>query len=365
MTQATFPETPETLTAEWFNERFQLIELIDQHNMVESICVEPVGDVVGVVGEVVRCHLTYANACSAPDSVVIKFAHRSPENRAIGNNTRMYEREVLFFNHIAEHLDTPKTACYFAGYNRETGGNMVIIEDLHDYDVGDQVTGITLEQAKLVVDNIAPLHARYFDAWEDDFGDLYTIDGDDYIDAFLPGFMGSWENAMNNFPECFDNALGEAMPRYVAGLRAIMKAMGKGAKTLVHGDVRMDNAMFGRGLNHQEPVIMIDWQNIMVSNPLQDLAWMTTSSFTLETRRQDETALLNYYQQTMAGLGIDLSLDSITEHYNIALLFVLNFHMIIAGAFVPSSDRARQMAIEGLERGVKAVTDRGLVTLIP
>ena len=92
---------------------------------------------------------------------------------------------------------------------------------------------------------------------------------------------------------------------------------------------------------------------------------MTTSSFTLETRRQDETALLNYYQQTMAGLGIDLSLDSITEHYNIALLFVLNFHMIIAGAFVPSSDRAQQMAIEGLERGVKAVTDRGLVTLIP
>ena len=85
---------------------------------------------------------------------------------------------------------------------------MVIIEDLHDYDVGDQVTGVTLAQAKLVVDNIAPLHARYFDAWREDFSDLYTIDSDDYITSFLPGFMGSWENAVANFPECFDNEMG-------------------------------------------------------------------------------------------------------------------------------------------------------------
>ena len=60
--------------------------------------------------------------------MVIKFAHRLPENRAIGNNTRMYEREVLFFNEIATQLDTPKTHCYFAGFNADTGGNMVIMK---------------------------------------------------------------------------------------------------------------------------------------------------------------------------------------------------------------------------------------------
>ena len=50
-----------------------------------------------------------------------------------------------------------------------------------------------------------------------DFSDLYTIDGDDYIASFLPGFMGSWENAMANFPECFDNEMDEAMS-YVSSL---------------------------------------------------------------------------------------------------------------------------------------------------
>ena len=170
---------------------------------------------------------------------------------------------------------------------------------------------------------------------------------------------------MANFPECFDNEMGVAMPSYVSSLAGQMKRMGAGHMTLVHGDVRMDNAMFGRGLAHQHPVVMIDWQNIMVSNPLQDLAWMTTSSFTLPTRRNDEEALLAYYADTIQGLGADFSLDAVREHYDRAILFIMNFHMIIAGAFVPSDERARQMASEGLDRAVRAVTDRGLIKLIP
>jgi len=39
--------------------------------------------------------------------------------------------------------------------------------------------------------------------------------------------------------------------------------------------------------------------------------------------------------------------------------------MIIAGAFVPSSERAREMAVEGLRRAVEAVLDRDLLRYIP
>lgn len=39
---------------------------------------------------------------------MIKFAHPVPENRAIATNLSMYEREVRFFNEIAEHVDVPK-----------------------------------------------------------------------------------------------------------------------------------------------------------------------------------------------------------------------------------------------------------------
>ena len=114
MSLVAFPESPEALSPAWVTEHFQSTGVINADNQVTALEIKPVGDVIGVVGEVVRCRITYAEVCDAPATVVIKFAHRLPENRAIGNNTRMYEREVLFFNEIATQLDTPKTHCYFA-----------------------------------------------------------------------------------------------------------------------------------------------------------------------------------------------------------------------------------------------------------
>ena len=232
--------------------------------------------------------------------------------------------------------------------------------------MGDQVTGISFEQAKQVVATLAPLHARFFSSWATEFPEMLTIASDAYIEPFVPGFLGCWEAAMTNFPHCFDNAMGEAMPAYVAGLKALMKRMGDGPMTFIHGDARMDNAMFGDPARGQHPVVMIDWQNMMVSNPLQDLAWMTTSSWTVETRRAHEAPLLAEYHAALVELGVqDIALETITERYDLAVLFILNFHMIIAGAFVPSTERAKKMAEEGVHRAVQAVLDRGLIKLIP
>ena len=361
-----FPENPTLVDAEWLTETLRQHGTLSETERVSSVTLLPIGEVVGVVGEVVRFSLTYEPREAGPASVVIKFAHREPENRAIANNTKMYEREVHFFNHIARHVATPLTTCYFAAMNHETGGNIVVLEDLKEYQVGDQVTGISCHQAKQVIDTLAPLHARFLNGWQHDFPDMLTIASDEYIDPFLPGFLGSWEAAMENFPDCFDNALGENMSRYAAGLSQLMRAMGEGPMTFIHGDARMDNAMFGDPSLGQHPVVMIDWQNVMISNPLQDIAWMTTSSLTTLSRRDHEAELLAYYEQALQRQGIDhFSLPDITERYDLAVLFILNFHMIIAGAFVPTTERARKMAEEGVSRAVQAVLDRNLISRIP
>ncbi|MDE0757993.1 MAG: DUF1679 domain-containing protein [Pseudomonadales bacterium] len=366
MESLSFPQSPEALTAAWLTDIMQSSAELPSNIQVQTFSVEPVGEIVGVIGEVVRIRLNYSATCQAPSSVVIKFAHRNPENRAIANNTRMYEREVMFFNEIASHIDTPLTRCYFAEMDLSTGGNAVVIEDLIDYRVGDQVTGINLAQVKMVVDTIAPLHARFYGRWQQDFGHMMSIDSDEYIDSFLPGFLGSWEMAIKNFPACFPKILLDAMPAYVDGLGGIMKMMGERTMTFIHGDVRMDNAMFGQGGPGQQPVIMIDWQNMMISNPLQDLAWLAATSLKVEVRRAIEEDMLGYYYEAMKGHGVSgYSLAQVRADYDIAVLFMMNFNMIIAGAFVPSSERAREMAVEGLHRAVEAVLDRDLLRYIP
>lgn len=360
-----FPETPEQITAAWLTNIFRSRGTLKAHQQVKNVMLKPIGEIVGVVGEVARFELAYEPSGAGPASVVIKFAHRNPENRAIANNTKMYEREVRFFNEIAQHIDTPLTMCHFAAMNQDTGANIVVLEDLRAYRVGDQVTGITFEQSQRVVDTLAPLHARFFDRWQTEFDDMLTIASDDYIEPFLPGFLGSWEAAMTNFPACFDNPLGAAMPEYAAGLRPLMKAMGDGPMTFIHGDARMDNAMFGDPSLGQHHVVMIDWQNMMISNPLQDLAWMTTSSLTTASRRAHESDLLAYYHHALSERGVtNFSLADVTERYDLAVLFILNFHLIIAGAFVPTTERARKMAEEGVSRAVQAVLDRQLIDRI-
>lgn len=364
--QSDFPHTPDAIEPKWLTTTLQNHGTLTPDQQVVAVQQAPIGDIVGVVGEVARFELTYAPSNAGPASLVIKFAHRNPENRAIANNTKMYEREVIFFNEIASQVQTPLTTCFFAAMDPTSGANIVVLEDLRHYHVGDQVTGISFEQAKQVVATLAPLHARFFSSWATEFPGMLTIASDAYIEPFVPGFLGCWEAAMTNFPHCFDNAMGEAMPAYVAGLKALMKRMGDGPMTFIHGDARMDNAMFGDPAQGQHPVVMIDWQNMMVSNPLQDLAWMTTSSWTVETRRAHEAPLLAEYHAALVALGVeDIALETIIERYDLAVLFILNFHMIIAGAFVPSTERAKKMAEEGVHRAVQAVLDRGLIKLIP
>jgi hypothetical protein len=366
VTGSAFPVRPEQLTVEWLEGLIRAGGELAAGERLVSFEVKPVGEVIGVLGEVVRVFLTYGKPGAGPATLVIKFAHKNAENRQIANNTKMYEREVLFFNEVAKEVAMPMTKCYFAQMDPATGGNAVVIEDLVGYDVGDQVRGVTSEQVKMVIDAIAPLHARFYDNWRENFGHMMTIDSEEYIEGFTPGFFGTWEQAIKNFPECFPRELLDAMPRYVASLKRVMKDMGKRKMTFIHGDVKMDNAMFGGGKSGLLPVIMIDWQNMMISNPLQDLAWLAASSLKVDVRRAIEDEYLEYYRAKMAENGVTgYTIEQIRDDYDVGLLFIMNFNILIAGAFVPSSERDRQMAIAGLERAIAAVLDRGLLARLP
>ena len=366
MAESAFPVRPEHLTVEWLEGLIRKGGDLAAGERLVSFEVKPVGEVIGVLGDVVRVFLTYTKPGVGPETLVIKFAHKNAENRQIANNTKMYEREVLFFNEVSREVAMPMTKCYFAQMDPVTGGNAVVIEDLVGYDVGDQVRGVTLEQVKMVIDVIAPLHARFYDNWSEKFGHMMTIDSDEYVEGFSPGFLGTWEQAIKNFPECFPQELLDALPRFVAHFKDILREMGNRKMTFIHGDVKMDNAMFGGGKPGLLPVIMIDWQNMMVSNPLQDLAWLAASSLDVDVRRAIENEYLEHYRMKMAEHGVrGYTIEQIRDDYDAGLMITLSFNILIAGAFVPSSERDRRMAVVGLERAIAAVLDRGLLVRIP
>jgi hypothetical protein len=362
-----FPIQPEQLTAEWFTTMLADAGALAPGDAVTSFSTDFIGDGLGLLGMVIRVHLEYANGSGGgPESVVIKFAHPVPENRAIATNLNMYEREVRFFNDIAHEVDVPKPECYFAGMDYDAKANIVVLEDLKRYRAGDQVAGISADEAKMVIDAIVPLHSAYWGKTDSEpLAWMMRVDST-YIEPFMPGVEGTWQNAVQQFGYCITDDVKEALPRYIAGLRELHRVMGRRTQTLIHGDVRMDNAMFGDGKPGLEPVVMVDWQAIMVSNPMQDIAWMLSTCLPTPVRREHEDELVAYYHQKMVDAGCaGYTLEQCIDDYEVGVLYLLSYPLIIAGAFDPANERGKGLAEEGLRRSSQTITDRGILSRIP
>ena len=361
-----FPVQPHEVTNEWLTGRLRAAGVLGEDRSVTEITVTPIGDGLGLLGMVVRMELGYDDGAgeAGPASVVVKFAHPVAANRAIAMNTRMYEREVTFFNEIAQVVDVPMPQCYAAEVDTSTGENIVVLEDMRHYAAADQVKGCTADEARLIIDAVLPLHARFWgDTQQDVLRTAMRVDTE-YVGGFSPGVEATWQRCAEQFGYCITPDVLATLDRYIAYVRPLHKVMGARTQTLVHGDVRLDNVMFGA--DDQHPVVLIDWQAVMVSNPMQDVAYLLSQNLTIEDRRAHEDELVRYYFEQLRSLGVvGYTLDECWDDYDVGVLYLLSYPLIIGGAFDPANERGKQLAEEILRRASQTVTDRGLLVRVP
>ena len=359
-----YPVQPEELTNEWLTTALTEAGALTPGRSVTNFEVTNVGAGIGLLGLVVRVSIGYDGDGPAPgpESIVVKFATPVEANRAVAMNTRMYEREVTFFNSVAPSVGVPMPVCYFAAVDTTTGENIVALEDLKAYRCGDQVDGVGVDEAKLIIDAIAPLHAAFWGRTDQPLLDNAMRVDSSYAEAFPPSLDMTWENCVKLFPHAIAADVLPEVSRYVEGLRGVMKLMGQRTQTFVHGDVRLDNVMFGTGEQH--PVMLVDWQAVMVSNPAHDLSYMLSQSLDVEVRRAHEAELVEYYHAALLRNGVtDYSLEQCYDDYDVGVLFLFSYPLIIGG-FCDMSPRAVQLAEAVLERSSATVSDRNLLRLL-
>ena len=359
----TFPVQPEELTNEWLTTALTNAGVLSAGRSVTDFSVTNVGAGVGLLGLVVRANLVYDGPGPAPgpESIVIKFATPIEANRAVAMNTRMYEREVTFFNSVAPSIDVPMPACYYAAIDTTTGHNIVALEDLKAYRAGDQVDGIGPVEAKLIIDAIVPLHAAFWGSTDQPLLENQMRIDTSYLHAFLPSVEATWKNGVAVFPHAIAPDVLPEVGRYVEALPDVMRLMGKRTQTVVHGDVRLDNVMFGQG-PHQHPVMLIDWQAVMVSNPAHDMSYMLSQSLHVDVRRAHEQELIEYYHAGLVSHGVTgYSLEQCFDDYDVGILFLFSYPLIIGGFCDMESPRAVQLAEAVLSRSSAAVSDRNLL----
>jgi aminoglycoside phosphotransferase (APT) family kinase protein len=70
--------------------------------------------------------------------------------------------------------------------------------------------------------------------------------------------------------------------------------------SLVHGDYRLDNLMFGA----DGAVTALDWQTLTIGPPLQDVAYFLGTSVEPAIRRLHEEQILRRYHSSLVDEGV-------------------------------------------------------------
>lgn len=361
-----FPKHPRELTESWLSDAFRSAGVLDTNGAVTSFVSTSIGEGVSMVCQVVRVDIAYAESGgSGPNSVVMKFVHDNDANRSVGLGLRLYEREAAFYNDVVCDVAVSMPVCYFAAFDSAVGASLIVLEDLADCSSVDQVKGASPSDVCQIMDALAPLHAAYWGGVNRSFPIAAAkVDGD-WCEDYSRIVDGTWENCLVQFGSFIPKKVVAALPRYVSSFRQLHRAMGKGRLTLVHGDPRLDNVMFRRK-REMVGAVLLDWQTLMITNPVHDLALLLSMSVSSTVRRKHEVALVRHYHTRLLEHGVvDYDFDACLADYNVALLYVMSVALVIGGAYDPANQRGKRLAESVLRRACTAVLDRNLLQLIP
>jgi len=360
-----YPQRPDDLTTQWLVAALQSSNTLPAGVGIESVERRPVGVGVGMLGliEVVTPKYT-GDAGDAPKSVVIKYPTEVEANLAVANAFNVYEREVLFCKTLAGDAGLRTPALYFAECNAATSFIMVM-EDLSEYELGDQVVGCSVEQAQISIIEMAKLHSAF---WEKVSGPEFDFVPYHFpsvhANALYQGTLAGWDPMVAIFGDVISPELKANKDKFIERLPKMQEWIASHPHTLVHGDWRMDNLMFGTKPG-QSPLAIIDWQGTLRSKGIQDLAYLLSHNMEVVIRRNNERELVALWHSELLKNGVtNYSADDAWNDYCRAVFYLWEYVVVIAGTLDPSNERGKAFMTAMVNRSSSAIVDLGLIDLL-
>lgn len=333
----TLPVMPQGITAKWLTSKLKEVGFLT-NGAVGSVSREPVGDGTGMMSNLSRLSVTYVgDSESLPKSFVVKYPSDNSTNREIAMSFHLYEREVRYF----AELDKRTSAYSPRAYLTELSGDnfIILMDDLRDYQVGDQALGADLEQTERAVDELAKLHATFWDnraglEWVPGIAQSY------HADNMANLISVGWPVMCEIFHDFIPPEVAGRGRDIVDSIRVLQAGMMAGPVTLLHGDFRMENLLFGTRSDHQQ-IAMIDWQGPIIGKGVVDVALFLGQSTRTEIRRAHEQKLIQRYVDGLQAVGVSTySADRAWQDYQEAILYNWVYVGVVAGTLDVNNDKA-------------------------
>jgi hypothetical protein len=348
---AGIPTSIDEVTSAWLAEATGL--------PIESVELEQIGQGIGVSSAVYRARLQ-GEGC--PSTVVVKLP--ALDEAAVFTSTvlSMYLREVRFFTQLADQSPIRVPRCHHASSDDETSQFVVVMEDLSHLRVVDQIAGMGLADAERAVDGLAAWHAAWWgkaDALAE-AGVTLSL-GDPIYPAVVPMvFDEGWakvEGSSIDIPE----AIRAVQPGFNAALPGLLADLALAPTTMIHGDFRADNLVFG----DDGSVAAFDFQLIGTGSGAYDLAYFVTQSLDPDVSQSAEQPLFQRYTEGLRAGGVPAGdLDGLWERYRQAALFCLAYPIVASRGMDLDDPRQRELVACMLGRFERAVRQLDLADLV-
>lgn len=342
-----FPICPEDLTADVLS--------VGLGHPVESFKATRIGANRGMLGVTMRVDVVYGGGVAGPSPVVTKFAALREGSLASARRGGTHERELRFYDELARITPVRTPAFHAAWYDPDTAHFLLLQEMIDADEQVDQVAGVSVDRVRLVLTEVARLHATW---WGNP-----RLKGLDWLPppdsprrkqnlgAMAADGWRSLCDMLGPELDAEEQALGDGLPDRV---EAMLAGLAAAPETMLHGDLRADNLLFSA---EGDSVTLVDWQGLGRGPAGWDLAYLMSQCLTVDDRQVHEAELLDHYRVELADAGCQATAEEVREGYAEAMLFGL----VIACALplISDEDEERVVQLAGVfaRRSIEALRD--------
>jgi hypothetical protein len=315
----------------------------------------------GQIANVYRIDLEYGTRTrKGPKSVALKTTAEDEDAKMLGNLGGLYEKEARFYRDIAPFLNTGPVAESFASEWRPATQEFGIL--MKDYSTAKQscdITGATLEQAKLCVTELGRLHGLSISLPKEKRS---WLSGPKWGVQDHQAYF--WATFKSRYPDKIKPEHIEIGDKYIASFDAYMEAQmaSSAPQGLVHGDYRLENMLID--LEREPPLVIVDWQTYYWGPILHDLAFFLSTALTLENRRAWHKELVQTYLDSLNVNVPDVTLDDCNKGIQMQAYTGMR-QAITASNVVERTERGDELFLEMFTRSAALVEDTKALSVLP
>ena len=344
-----FPTSPEAMTAEWLG------AVLGQPGKLKAFTATKVG--TGQMCDSYRLTLDWQGDTDAPATVIAKCPSHDAASRNIAKLTGTYVKEVSWYRELAAASGVPAPHSHHHAIADDEVDFILILSDLAPARQGDQLAGLGLAGLVPCIAAAASLHAHLWDDPQLAQMPWLARDNGDLVRALFPQlYLGFRERyAARLAPEILDIGAG-----IVAKLDAYL-AREPAARTLVHGDLRIDNILFAPD---GTACWLVDWQTLGRGSGATDLAYLVGTSIAdpFERAAADRPAF-DHWIAALRGHGVDPDPTPLWDDYRVGALSGY-FMAVFASMNVERTDRGDEMFAVMAERPARQALALGSLELL-